>query len=530
MGRKRLPLPAGRMFQFSCIAVLALFASPALAASSFVGAGVVRNDDPVIMGGGLFPEYLGRPISELGLFRYNTALSRFEPIPFQADERVIHVFNSGTPWEFTETIYDVYHEDDGLLDADDELAFLFADAGSQVPLAVPWPQNVAALRYEIEVLDPRPNSPSPPQWVYLFGGASLPRSGVTYVRWTPAPGGVIATDQFEIGFADRWLLTELRILPPCGSGGDLIDRVKGRAEPWGTFEEDEEGWNRNSVFMGGIAGPIRAIRYVLGATSGVNTVHHDIVYRAFWFRAVNLRVHPISRASIYLDWRPTPAGTRLFTPLCRTGVDIDGSPDAAISEGFVDWNVIRHPGGGMVILYDLPASPLYAAKSFHYRDDASYNDRISTNPEYGDEDDAAYGDNGVTVSGVLDCTVEPIRMEMRVYPTCALIGDANLGDAYSEIAQYPLQTPVTAQWQTAGAVRTLLVSRDGADIALSWTPMAGATSYKIYASEFVDLPLASWPLLAETQTATYRDAGAANDGVARFYSVRTVGPAGEGPW
>jgi hypothetical protein len=529
MGCRRLLLPAGRTLPVTCILAVSI-ASPVLAAAPFIGAGVARDEDPVILEGGLFSDFLGQPLSELGLFRYNSAVSRFEPIPFQTDERVNHVFNPGTPMEFTETIYDVYHEDDGRLDANDELAFLLADAGSQAPVAIPWPQNVAILRYEIEVLDPRPGSPSPCRWVYLFSGASLPRSGVTYVRWTPAPGGVIATDRFEIGFEDRWLLTEFRVLPPCGSGADLIDRAKGRATPWGPFEEDEEGWNRNSFFMGGIAGPIRAIRYVLGATSGVNTVHHDVVYRSFWVRAINLRVHPITSASLYLDWRPTPSGTRLFTPLCRSGVDVDGHPDTAISQDFVDWSVVRHPGGGMVTLYDVPASPLYAGKSFRYRDDATYDDRISTNPDYGDEDDAAYGDHGITVSGVLDCTFDPIRIEMRVYPICALIGDAFLGDSYEELSQYPLQTPVTPQWQAAGAVRTLQAVRAGADVLLSWTALAGATSYRVYASEFVDLPLTSWPLLAETPSPGFRDAGAAQNGVARFYSVRAVTPAGEGPW
>ena len=41
--------------------------------------------------------------------------------------------------------------------------------------------------------------------------------------------GTATTDLLQIRWDGNWLLTELRLLAPCGTGEDLIDRLKGRA-------------------------------------------------------------------------------------------------------------------------------------------------------------------------------------------------------------------------------------------------------------------------------------------------------------
>src|SRR5262249_30279822 len=154
-------------------------------------------------------------------------------------------------------------------------------------------------RFELLVRDPRPGGPWPDRFVYLFDGSGLPRSPAAYVSWDREPTTGIASDRYALDYEDRWLLTGLRLLSPCGAGADLLDRFKGRAGLSPQDAESEALWNDASIYLGGIVGPVRAIRYVQGAASGLNTIHHDVVYRGRWDRAISLRVHPLDNVWFY---------------------------------------------------------------------------------------------------------------------------------------------------------------------------------------------------------------------------------------
>lgn len=516
----------GALRRSAVLAALVGWAVPSAAAAA-----IPRDEDAILIPGSAIPEMIGEGVLELGVFRWDAATQAFTPIPFQVDEVVDQVFNPGTAYEFTERMYDVQGLEDGVFDANDEVALLWADAGEvQAPSSAPWPAGVDDERYEVRIDDPRPGAPSATRWVYLFEGSGLPRAPDSYVTWSGTATSSIYTDRFQLDFTDRWLLTGYRVMAPCGNGADLIDRGKGRAQALQGVWEDEERWNTGSTFLGGLVGPVRSIRYIRGATSGINTIHHDVLYRGAWIRKVNLRVHPLPEIRLYIDWRPTPTGTRLYTPLARDGVPLDGVNDPSIAATWVDWNVIRHPNGGMVLLLDVPPSPLFAGRFFQYKDDASYDDAIPTNPTYGDEDHASYGSHGIRLTGLADSQVQAIAMTLRLFPTCGGVGDATLGDEYQAFVVHPLQVSATQQWKSSEAVRTLSVERENADLVLEWSEADGALSYRIYVASSASLPRAQWTLAGETPSSPFRDAGAATVPGPRFYSVVGVGAAGEGPW
>jgi hypothetical protein len=488
-----------------------------------------RDEDPVVVSAASFPELSGTAIGQLALFRYDAPSNGFVPIPFQVDQRVDHVFNSGTSSEVHELMYDVLNEDDGLLDANDELAFLFPDAGDQASAGAVWPPAADPNRFEIRVVDPRPGGPYPDRFVYLFSGSGLAHSGVNYISWTGSAAANISSVRFELDFLDRWLLTGYRVIPPCGSGGDLIDRFKGRAGLAPDRAESEEIWNATSTYLGGLVGPVRAIRYVRGAASGVNTVHHDVVYRGFWERVVNLRVHPTSGVWFYLDLLPA-AGTSFLASTVPAGVPVDGVNDASVGTTIPDWAIIRGSGGGMATIYNIPPSPFYGTAAFYYRDDASYDDKPQNVSTYGDDDNSAYGNHGIHLDTLTGGDTDTISTSYRLYPLCSNQGDATLGAGLRALLDYPLQTIATRQSQAASAIRTLVVARTGLDVVLSWQPAAGALSYRVYGSTTASLPQGSWTLLGTPTGTVFTDTGAAGDGVSRFYSVTAVGASGEGPW
>ena len=251
-----------------------------------------RSEDPVIIPGSQLPEVYGTSVNAIGVAKYDAAQGAFVPIPFQVDQRFNHLVNPGDPNPVYELMYDVLHEDNGLFDEDDEIALQYSDAGTQAPLDA-WVPGADPNRFEIRITDPRPEGPRADRFVYVFTGFGLIRSPVSYVTWPTTPVSDVMGGRLDLDFNDRWLLTGLRIPPPCGTAADLIDRVKGRAGATITHGESEESWNLTSLYLGGIVGPVRAIRYVRGAASGINTVHHDIVYRGFWERIVNVRIFHI---------------------------------------------------------------------------------------------------------------------------------------------------------------------------------------------------------------------------------------------
>ncbi len=496
-----------------------------LAAGLVAAEGAGRDDDPVILTGAMLPEFLGRDLSELRLYRFDGPPQGFIPVPFQFDERLVKVFDAGEPTEFSESMYDLFGDEDGTLDADDELVFYFGDAGGQAPPGAVWPTGAEPLRFEIRATDPRLDDPEPDRFLYLFAGLSLPESTASYVDWDGMVDGDVSTESFLVEYDDRWILSGLRVSAPCGTAEDLIDRFKGRATPFPGVFQDEEDWNLTATYLGGKAGPVRAIRYVRGARSGVNTVHHDIVYRNAWQRIVNLRVHELESTTVYFDGLPI-GGSVMVTPEALSGVAVDGVPDP-IGPDWVDWVLTRTPAGGAVTLLDVPLSPLYATREFFYRDDASHDDTVPGKTGYGDEDDAAYGAYGFVLRDTLDSNLTPIRVGMQLYPLCSDSGDLTLVADLVERAGAPID-PSPLPQADCGFIRDLRLEREGNDVLLSWGSLAAADSYRVYAAEFPELESAGWTLLSDAPGNTFRDVAVVGlpD---RYYSVVCVDDGAEGP-
>jgi len=505
-----------RQFLFAvtlAVALLPLAAGPALAEGT-----VDRSIQPVLLSFSQIPDLVGRPLSEVGVFRYDPQTDAFEPIPFQIDERLYHTFNEGVGNEFTELIYDVLGLDDGILDVDDELAVVFGDAGVPDPGNAPWPAGADPHRFAISVTDTRPGSPDGTRWVYLYTGVGLETSPTSYVSWPVSPATAISTDKFALGFTGRWLLTSYRLLPPCGTGVDLIDRFKGRADTTTTIQS-EEVWDQASMFLGGIVGPVRAIRYVQGAASGTNTLHWDLVYPSTWVRHIKLRVHPLNSVRLYFDWLPLTNAV-FYSPQALTGVPLDGVPDtvASVAPG---WNVVASDDGGLAVVFDVPPSPLYSSATSYYRDDRNYDDAVGV-LAYPDDDDSAYGNHGFTVSGLIDSVADGIPMNIHVFPLCEQEGDATAGQSFAELDQHPLQSSIVPQDLGDLNITSLELERSSSDIELSWQSVHPLAVYQIFRSEFPDLPPGSWTMLGEVGGTTFTDPGAAALPSVYYYDVRVV--------
>ncbi|MDQ3936087.1 MAG: hypothetical protein M3340_15805 [Actinomycetota bacterium] len=277
------------------------------------------------------------------------------------------------------------------LDDNDEMAFMWSDAGPQVPEGTPAPNaaHVEAIR-ELVVSDPRDSS-AEKRYVYVVrtdGKGAKPafdeRNG--YVRYKrdsnadlyefsqssysdygnartgpycdaagnpvlddkgkpkqgrrrPRDFAWITTDRYRFRYDGRWLMTQLHISSDEGKtyGPDLIDRWKARAfaqdpgseTPCCGFEEEDTNWGGSSTLLGERVGPVRAIRETWGADSGTNVVRRETFYRAEMRQKSWLRVHPIPPLDgIYAQWDFNAGAVKKFYNAQRPeGVDVDGRND-----------------------------------------------------------------------------------------------------------------------------------------------------------------------------------------------------------
>jgi hypothetical protein len=492
---------------------------PMRAAGSGMGPSVEL--EPVIVPGARLPERQGTTIQDIALFRWNG--SAYEPILYQIDERIDRTFNPGTDGEFTQNVHDVTGLDDGLLDGDDEIVFLFRSTGGQAPLEAAWPDGADNLRHELRVTDVT-GEVTDPRYVYVFGGSGLERVSEAPISWDAERTSAISTELFSLDYVDRWLLLGYRVLAPCGDGGDLIDRFKGRAGILVEQSESEEVWNLAAFYMGGLVGPVRAIRYIRGAASGLNTIHHDVVYPDLWERHFALRVHPLDNVWFYFDWLPGRLDTR-FSPAETAGVAIDGEPDPEVTE-VQAWDVVRGDGGGLAMMYDLPPSPFVQNTWRYTRDDAEFDDATVFPGGYNDDDDSAIGNHGAHLDSLVGSDVDAIEFGFRAYPLCGGVGDAADGAGFHALWTTPPEVDVTAAYGTIEPVRDLAVALAVVDVHLDWEDVGGATAYRVYASVDPALPIESWTLETETTASAFVDSGAAIDPAPRFYRIAVLDGAG----
>jgi hypothetical protein len=518
-----------------CLPKLVRIAVAALAAVVVSGVAAraddpsTRNAEPVIVGGSSLANLAGKTASQLGVFVYSAATGGFTPIPFQLDERVNQAFSYGGIYQFTQLIYDIAHTENGQLDDDDEIAFMYKDAGAtRAPDAATWPTGSDTRMYEIQVTDPR-TTPNPPRWAYVFSGTGMATSSTAYVTWNTTYTGPVQSSHFEVNYTGRWQLSAFRVPAPCGSGADMLDRLKGRASPLPGVEESEDNWNSVSSYLGGIVGPIRAIRYVRGASSGVNTIHFDVIYENMWLREFDLRVHALNSARIYFDWLPGSSES-LYLPSVTNGFAVDGVADTGYATTVPAWTVFRSPRGGMALSFDLPASTLVGSSRIYYRDDSTYNDKVATASSYGDDDDSAYGDVGIEILSTSDSTITPIVMRFKGYPLCANEGSAAIGNAVQQLAAAPLAVAATERARPISPVRSLAASASGSDVVLTWQAVAGADTYRVYQSAAADADHSAWTMLISTSALTYTVGGGAPGAMLRCWSVVPVAAGTEGGW
>jgi hypothetical protein len=229
--RGPLPFPPGIFPAFiallACLIVtpsraedrIAPGAEPPAVSWTLVTKDLTRTEDPVVLTGRDLPGMIARPVG--GLRAYALREDRMIPIPFQVDEfdregRILSTAGASPGQD----------DDEGLLDANDELVVMAFDLGDRARReAYPAGARSAA---EAEVTDPETGEKA---WFYVFEFDSPPApSPVSYVAYDPEDD-LVDTARYRMDFNGEHavLIDDMRIKSASGvDGPNLIDRIKAR--------------------------------------------------------------------------------------------------------------------------------------------------------------------------------------------------------------------------------------------------------------------------------------------------------------
>jgi hypothetical protein len=406
--------------------LLALIAGLCLAGlPAGAGAASTRPDEPVTLTGaeagplqGLQPDrILGFAYSRQGGggHRGKRLRGSWTQVPVQIDERKLVDFGTqpaagavgggvdGTVYgtspsgltalQYADPGTFVGADPDTRFDADDELTFMAGDSGSRAPKQRAKPRQAGwhgATR--IRVGDPL--SSGKPTYLYLFNSTDLglkPDAGRDYVDYdfnlTSGPYKTtyrrgegpnpetsrISTDNYEIGFSDRWYYDRLAIRAGDADGVDVLDGFKFGFGP-GNCGRSEATFNAGEgAFVANIDGPVRAIRSYVGANSGPRAERTHIFYRDRDEIITDLRVHPVSGPLLYRDMSAAGLGMQFRSSSNPIPVTVDGVADQ-VSSAPADWQLWSGPQGSLFAADRLESSfadELAVKASSFYLDDAT---------------------------------------------------------------------------------------------------------------------------------------------------------------
>jgi hypothetical protein len=275
------------------------------------------------------------------------------------------------------------------LTTQDEIAFMYSDAGGRAPKGARPPKGIVGVR-RVAMRDPL-NQSAQARYLYVMeAGANGPKPAYTaangYVRYRrdanagffeysqsdysnygnaakgiicdasghiirdangnpviarrrPRDYSTVTTPRYRFRYDGRWLMTGISMSARDNwlYGPNVVDRWKARAfaqdpssdTPCCGFEEEDTHWGGSSTLLGERIGPVRAIRATWGADSGTNVIRMETFYRDQLRQKTWLRVHVIPPLDgIYAQW-DFRAGrmTRYYNPNVPNGVPVDGRND-----------------------------------------------------------------------------------------------------------------------------------------------------------------------------------------------------------
>jgi len=391
-----------------------------------------RPYEPVVLRGGVLSAHYGYPVKEVYLYAWDSAAGSWRMMPFQIDERIRTIDPNGDGESQRHTYFIA---DDGLIDDDDELVFMIRDMGEKAPERawIPNPESKEFNRIELRVYDP--DDPALDAYAYLYRSPTITEA-------VPAPYEFVyheAQDSVESKYyavglgAKTGLVEDIAIKPPFGSGQDIFDRQKMRANAViaaGPFSDQRLNGKTESlikvvpgyreVTRKPVVRLVREVRQTFNL--GIAEIEEGMTfYVTTRFYPFNGRVaggSALDEASLKAalpgwddpfllfkalrqswDFSPAAAGMRYYNKH-NNGVLVDGVPDLvdkSIERPIRDWNLITGEQGALFSLIVLPDTVAESISLYYYDNSAGGTGDPDSLKFYDTGDMASWGDFGISM-------------------------------------------------------------------------------------------------------------------------------------
>lgn len=350
---------------------------------------ITRRIDHVVVNGSELKEGLGKTIDRVVLYSFSGGA--MHPIPFQIDEiteKGEWVLPEPSPLlgqADREKVEIVQDDPPGVIDENDELAFMVSDAGDRVDSRY-WPPDWISTD-EITLIDPLTGERA---WVYLFSFRSSPSlSEEDYVGIRCFPDRKeeeIFSGNYRMSFSQEVPITWDLIR--VGDGPNIIDRLKIRLHSYRLFHLFDMDWDENDFHARCWQykdGPIRLIRKIRNSIrlvgklespelSSVNFYYPNAVLTPKWLRMPYSPRRFVEGVSYEqgLDFRDLSGWEVKFNSDGRW-FPVDGRMDdreRSLTVGPAEWFILRKPGKAVIVrLMVLTETDIDFPRTFRYVDD-----------------------------------------------------------------------------------------------------------------------------------------------------------------
>ncbi|MFM7051065.1 MAG: GC-type dockerin domain-anchored protein, partial [Planctomycetota bacterium] len=256
----------------------------------------------------------------------------------------------------------------------DELVFMVRDAGTRAPASTATPSGcIAGSRVELALTDPLNGSNLGFAYLFRSDGSIAQGAGVSYVNYSftfgnglsaanykasydYCTGGVaenttVTTANYSMHYSGRWIEDELRITAGGATGVDILDRHQAFVYPTNCFRSEDTFSGSRGPIVTTKPGPVRAIRSIMGANSGVFTQMTMKYTLARVDHRVDFRVHPIGGYYDVLDFNQNAVGMTYYNNQNPAGVVVNGVQDPIVTTAPNLWELHTGPQGSIAGSY-----------------------------------------------------------------------------------------------------------------------------------------------------------------------------------
>lgn len=370
---------------------------------------------PVVLTGADVPALFGAAPDEIRASAVRDG--RLVPIPVQVDERFVYdlatVYQGLTPDDcarrswcedlighvvmlgYADPGTHVGPDPDPVLDADDEIALMLADFGPRAELAPSGTVELAATaggvtRYAYLAADspglgPEAEAPVPhvaldiafrhgPYLATYDRGGRSPQKLFNWPFGHPSrerdannpEATTVRTAHYTAGFSDRWILDRFHL----GGGPDVLDVDMIAFGPGVCWRTPYTGSLSEGGFLVHRAGPVRAIRRVVGFNSGPLVEAEWVFYARYATSQANLRVHPVPGVMSYWDLTPAMEGAHYRSSSDPLGAIVDGRRDPFLdTANLPEWETVDGPVGSYAVRHEVVAEGFAPRVEAVYRDE-----------------------------------------------------------------------------------------------------------------------------------------------------------------